>query len=136
LRLYITISVPVINPSARRRNEVADPADNVPEFARNLVTRGLDALAQKLSETGDAPPGAVAKLANMWTALSEEERQQVGAGIVAAATAAAMAIPATVAAVKRRTRAKKSQAAAESRAGKSKDKKNKKKRKKKEKKKR
>lgn len=63
----------------------------VPEYARVLVTRGLDSLAEKLTAAGEKSAGA-AKLAKMWSSLSDEERSQVGASIVAAATAAAAAI--------------------------------------------
>lgn len=76
-------------------------SNGVPEYARELVTRGLDTLAEKLSAAGERSPGA-AKLAKMWTSLSDEDRSQVGASIVAAATAAAAAIPMTVAAIRKR----------------------------------
>lgn len=86
---------------------MADEKSTFPEMARDFVTRGLDALANKIAEKGDASPKAVAKLASLWASLSDEERRQVSAGIVTAATAAAMAIPATVAAARERAKKKK-----------------------------
>ena len=103
-------------------------SNGVPEYARVLVTRGLDTLAEKLTAAGEKTPGA-AKLAKMWTSLSEDERSQVGASIVAAATAAAAAIPMTVAAIRKRKKEESKPAGDDS--GKKKDKKKKKKKNKK-----
>ncbi len=74
--------------------------NSVPEYARELVTRGLDSLAERLDAARKKAPGS--KLAKMWKNLSEEERREVGAGIVAVATAAAAAIPMTMSAIRNR----------------------------------
>jgi hypothetical protein len=100
-------------------------SNGVPEYARELVTRGLDTLAEKLSAAGERTPGA-AKLAKMWSSLSDEERGQVGASIVAAATAAAAAIPMTIAAIRKRRATKSSDDVRKKKKDKKKKKKNKK----------
>ena len=96
-------------------------SNGVPEYARELVMLGLDTLAQKLSAAGERTPGA-AKLAKMWTSLSDEERSQVGASIIAAAAA----IPMTVAAIRKRRATKSSDDVRKKKKDKKKKKKNKK----------
>ena len=114
------IAAPAVPPNIRKILATTDFPDESRAGVRYAV-----ALAEKLSAAGERTPGA-AKLAKMWSSLSDEERSQVGASIVAAATAAAAAIPMTVAAIRKRRATRSSDDVRKKKKDKKKKKKNKK----------
>ena len=95
---------------------MATSKPDVGAFARDLVVKAFDALADKVASSEAAAMSGLQKLADSWQSLTDEERQVLASQVTTAAKVAAAALPVAFTAARKRVRsriARKSAAAAQ-----------------------
>ncbi|MGZ7042890.1 MAG: hypothetical protein ACXVH7_13945, partial [Thermoanaerobaculia bacterium] len=83
---------------------MASSKPDIGAFARDLIVKAFDTLANRVESSGtDTMPG-LQKLADSWHDLNDAEREELASRVTKAAQLAAAALPVAFAAAKKRVR--------------------------------
>ena len=76
---------------------------DLPEIARDFVMAALDGIAERAGNT-DATPGPVQQVAERWTSMSKDERDNIAKYVAVGVQSALTALPLVAAAASKRVR--------------------------------